>query len=228
LNDLGHGFFEAHGLGQDARHRILRRQPSFGPSAIRDVADERAEDVGLADTRRRHGQFDRKLPSVLMPRDHLNAPIQDGADAGLEILSNAPDMRLPITRGNDGLREQLSQRLFAGPPEDHRSLGVPIRDDAGSIDGNHSVEHRIDDHAVTLLALQQGRLGGPRPGTFLLSLAILRVQTNRRPDQESQQWKPDYCDDALFDITEQKGSYTQGEDRDQDNKERQPAVSAGR
>ena len=35
MNDLGHRIFERHGLGQDARHRVLRGKAPFGPAAAR-------------------------------------------------------------------------------------------------------------------------------------------------------------------------------------------------
>jgi len=89
-----------------------------------------------------------------MSRSNLDPTIQHRADSGLEIRSNPLSMRLPITLGDDGVREQFPHRVFAGPPEDGCRLGIPFGHDSGCIDGDDAIKRRIHNRSIAFLTLQ--------------------------------------------------------------------------
>ena len=127
-----------------------------------------------------------------MLRNNFNPAVQDGASPCPEELTNAPFVRLTIPLRNNGFCQSPSQRFLAGPSENRRGLRVPIGHNPGRVDRDHPIERGIDDGPVSLLALEQRRLGGFRPGTFLLRLSMFGAQSCRRPEQQHQHGNPDH------------------------------------
>jgi hypothetical protein len=191
LQDLRPRFFQRPRFRQDARDRVLRRELALGTFPGRNIPDERAENIGIAQPGGRNGDFDGKLMAVAVGSHHLDPSIEECALPGIQEMAQSALMRVPIAHRNHRLGHAAAERFLPLPPENIDRLRIPIRNDAARIHRNDGVQRRIDDDPVAFLTLQQRGLRRTRPFTFLLRLPMLFTQSTGGPEQQADHRKPD-------------------------------------
>ena len=124
----------------------------------RDVVDQGVEADHSAALRRPDRELNGELVAVAMDGLQLHAPREDASVARRGVPAQALAVGRTLALRDDELRQLDADRLSARPSEGPLRLVVPVLDDPVAVDGNEGIARRLDDHALLLLAGDQGLL----------------------------------------------------------------------
>src|SRR5207245_9699845 len=119
-----------------------------------------AKDKTVRRWRRPDGELDWKFVAITMEAFQLRARVENRSFTGLEEAGETETVRLPITRGNDGIRHQPADGLGLWPPKDRLRHRVPVGDDPIRVHRDNRVERGIENAAEPPQVLLLRNAGG--------------------------------------------------------------------
>jgi hypothetical protein len=128
----------------------------FDRVSLRDVTDERVEGVVAVMRHEPRSHLDGDLAPVVPERGELEPLSEPRRLVATEEALHAQGVHDPVTRGEDGHRERLAERLVAGSPEQRFRVRSPFEDRARRIPGDERIVRRLDEFANAVV-------GGPPP-----------------------------------------------------------------
>ena len=130
----------------------------FELETIGDVANRRRQQLpGLVDGNQR--DFDAELLAVRPHRRHFHALGDDAVRLALDVLHEAPVVRVPQRLRHDDVRHVEADDVLASAAEHRFGGGVEFENLAAGAKDDDTVERGLEDGAVSRLAVAQGLLG---------------------------------------------------------------------
>ncbi len=165
----GHADHAVHGradlvahVGQELRLQtrgdlrlFARPDQLLGLPALRDIAEEGAEDSLFPRAGRANAELDGQLAAIPMERAQFLSLVQHRASTGFPAGLEAAPVAFAICGRHDQARQRSAVSLLARPAQHPLSRRIPAGDGVVDIESDDGVERGLNDRARALFALTQ-------------------------------------------------------------------------